>query len=89
MVNPILHNVSLKKLLANQKKLKNILLNKPNQPLPYSAHGGQDIENSLSEPCAKVRHPVPKLSKKLFTTSAEVAGTNCRYVAIQTSEFLY
>ena len=89
MVNPILHNVSLKKLLANQKKLKNISLNKPNQPLSYSAHGGQDIENSLSEPCAKVGHPVPKLSKKLCTTSAEVAGTNCRYVAIQTSEFLY
>ena len=34
---------------------------------PVSAHWGQDIEISFSEPCAKVRHPVPKLCNKQFT----------------------
>ena len=28
---------------------------------------GQDIENSLQEPRAKVHHPMPKLSNKKFT----------------------
>ena len=35
---------------------------------------GQDIENSLSEPSAKVRHPVPKLSKKQFPKKKITVG---------------
>ena len=35
--------------------------------MPASTLGGQDIENSLSDSCAKALHPVPKLSNKQFT----------------------
>ena len=39
--------------------------------LPASSHGEKDIVNSFSEPCAKVRHPVPNLSNKHFTLWAD------------------
>ena len=63
-------------------------LDKTQSASPASAHGGQDNKNSLSEFCAKVRHPVSKLSNKQFTklkipdpvhrpTAAAVAGQNC------------
>ena len=54
---------------------------------PASPHRGQDVEIPLSEPCAKVCHPVLKLSTKQFpksyflpdlvhrSTAAPVAGT--------------
>ena len=68
--------------------------------MPASTHRGQDIGNALSERCAKVRQPVPKLSNKQFTkksfsfkipdlvhrpTVAAVAGKNRRWMGLQIS----
>ena len=54
MLNSIFHGISLKSYWQNKNQSAS----------PASTHGGQAIENSLSEPYVKVRQPVPKLSKK-------------------------
>ena len=96
MLNRIFHGVSFKiycqTKIANQHSIKK----KPNQPCQPLHMRGQDIENVLSDPRAKVRHTVPKLSNKQFInrrffskfhwpTPASVGSKNCCYTAVQTS----
>ena len=67
VLNLIFHGVSLKSDWQNKQKTDQYFIKQSQSALPASAHGGQDIENSLSEPRAKVRQPVPKLSNKQFS----------------------
>ena len=59
VLNQIFHGVSLKSYRQNQNSESTFYKKKrPNQPCQPLHMGGQDIENVLSDPHAKVRHTV-------------------------------
>ena len=50
-----------------QKKVMKTAIGSGPPASPAALHRGQDMENSLSERCAKIRNPVLKQSNKQFT----------------------